>query len=539
MDMKKYAEAIEFAAIAHDGAYRKGTRIPYITHVVEAGLIAMTMTQDDNTIIAAILHDIVEDTSYKLNDIQSLFGTEVADLVSYESEDKMKEIPAKESWKIRKEAFLKHLEDAPLEAKIVCLADKLSNMRMSVKTFAEKGDDMWLAFNQKDKKEQEWYYRSIYQKCTELEDTDAYKEYVQCCDKVFGGQNDNLDGNCVDSNPVMYDPLIPEEKRVEWLQGFVESELEKITKFFDDKIPAGELAKPYVFLSNDILPYTFGEVSEKVVNTKLDGCSGKLNGTGQFNCPRDLERVIGIIKGNIEENKKEGTWDDLNEIMPGIEDLVFKEGTDNDKEVLSEIMEILSTRMFVHGYLLGKYLPDRHQIIIYYRAIEKALKERGIQGIGYQNEYYKAQLSSVIAHEYFHAMHHAMCLDNVPQDDPWYDVLWNDTHARIIKRYQKTEIKEALADFFSVLWCLEQANTSYMSAFEYVADNRFKDWKKLLYSAWPYAKALYLMKDDSYEWLPRSLSREAIRIGKEWFSKLLEASIETPENAYAVLRKRQ
>jgi myo-inositol-1(or 4)-monophosphatase len=186
MDMKKYAEAIEFAAIAHDGAYRKGTKIPYITHVVEAGLIAMSMTQDDTTIIAAILHDIVEDTPYELKDIKDLFGEEVAELVSFESEDKMREIPAADSWKIRKEAFLNHLENASLKAKIVCLADKLSNIRMSVKTYAEKGDDMWLVFNQKDKKEQEWYYRSIYEKCPELKDTDAYQEYLHCCDKVFG-----------------------------------------------------------------------------------------------------------------------------------------------------------------------------------------------------------------------------------------------------------------------------------------------------------------------------------------------------------------
>jgi myo-inositol-1(or 4)-monophosphatase len=186
MDMKRYAEAIEFAAIAHDGAYRKGTKIPYITHVVEAGLIAMTMTDDDNTIIAAILHDVVEDTSYELADIESRFGSEVAELVSYESEDKMRDIPAADSWKMRKEAFLAHLESVPLKAKIICLSDKLSNMRRSAITYLEKGDDMWLDFNQKDKNEQEWYYRSICEKIPELADTDAYKEYVKCCDEVFG-----------------------------------------------------------------------------------------------------------------------------------------------------------------------------------------------------------------------------------------------------------------------------------------------------------------------------------------------------------------
>lgn len=185
MNSKKYAEAVQFAAIAHDGAYRKGTKIPYITHVVEAGLIAMTLTDDEDTIVAAILHDIVEDTSYELTDIERLFGSKVAALVAHESEDKMQDLPANESWKLRKVIFLEHLEKAPIEAKKICLADKLSNMRLSVKTYTEIGDNMWLSFNQKDKHEQEWYYRSIYEKLTELKDTEAYKEYVQCCDKVF------------------------------------------------------------------------------------------------------------------------------------------------------------------------------------------------------------------------------------------------------------------------------------------------------------------------------------------------------------------
>ena len=186
MNSKIIVEAIQFAAIAHDGTYRKGTRIPYITHVIEAGLIAMSLTDDEETIIAAILHDIVEDTSFELIDIEKQFGSRVAELVSYESEDKMQHIPASESWKIRKKAFLNHLKDAPLEVKIICLSDKLSNMRMSIKTYDEKGDEMWLVFNQKDKKEQEWYYRNIYINMPELKNTSAFNEYVNACDYVFG-----------------------------------------------------------------------------------------------------------------------------------------------------------------------------------------------------------------------------------------------------------------------------------------------------------------------------------------------------------------
>ena len=188
MNSKRLAEATTFATIAHKNDNRKGTNIPYVSHAIEAGLIAMTMTTDEDVIIAAFLHDIVEDTPYELSDIEERFGKRVAQLVAYESEDKMKQLPPSTSWKIRKQATIDGLKEAPLEAQIICLSDKLSNIRLSVLTHKEKGDAMWEVFNQKDKKEQEWYYREIYRNLLELKETEAYREYVSLCDVVFGSQ---------------------------------------------------------------------------------------------------------------------------------------------------------------------------------------------------------------------------------------------------------------------------------------------------------------------------------------------------------------
>jgi myo-inositol-1(or 4)-monophosphatase len=178
-------KAVKFASRAHEGATRKGTDIPYIMHPIEAGLIVMTLSEDPDVAVAAILHDVVEDTDYSAADIAGKFGDRVADLVAHESEDKMRHMSPEDSWKLRKEAFIENLKEAPPEAKIICLADKLSNMRLSAKVHKKKGDAMWLDFNQKDKREQEWYYRSIYENIPELAGTEAYKEYVKLCDKVF------------------------------------------------------------------------------------------------------------------------------------------------------------------------------------------------------------------------------------------------------------------------------------------------------------------------------------------------------------------
>ena len=54
-------EAIEFATKAHAGQFRKGTKRPYIVHPVEVADIVATMTQDEEIICAAVLHDTIED----------------------------------------------------------------------------------------------------------------------------------------------------------------------------------------------------------------------------------------------------------------------------------------------------------------------------------------------------------------------------------------------------------------------------------------------------------------------------------------------
>ena len=55
------SEAMEFAAKAHEGQFRKGTRRPYIVHPREVSAIVSTMTDDEEIISAAVLHDTIED----------------------------------------------------------------------------------------------------------------------------------------------------------------------------------------------------------------------------------------------------------------------------------------------------------------------------------------------------------------------------------------------------------------------------------------------------------------------------------------------
>ncbi len=181
-----FGRAFDFASFAHRGTNRKGTELPFMVHPTEAAMIVSGMTDSVEIIAASLLHDVVEDTEYSVENIGQRFGAQIAGLVCEESEDKRENLPADESWKIRKEEFLEKLAKATIEAKKITLGDKLSNMRALHRDYREFGDEIWKRFNQKDKQEQGWYYRTIASLLDELNGYDAWKEYQLLCSEVFG-----------------------------------------------------------------------------------------------------------------------------------------------------------------------------------------------------------------------------------------------------------------------------------------------------------------------------------------------------------------
>lgn len=182
---KLWEQALSFAARAHDKAYRKGTQLPYIVHPIEVSFIVAEMTEDEEVIAAAALHDVVEDTEYTLEEIRMEFGDRVAFYVAAESENKYREMMPEESWKIRKQEFLDKLPNEPKEVKMIALADKLSNIRSTVAEYKRIGDEVWERFHQKDKKEHQWYHTSVCSILSEFSEYDSWKEYKQLCDEIF------------------------------------------------------------------------------------------------------------------------------------------------------------------------------------------------------------------------------------------------------------------------------------------------------------------------------------------------------------------
>ena len=185
--MELVSEAIAFAVKAHDGMRRKKGAAPYILHPMEAAVIVGTMTDDQDLIAAAVLHDVVEDTDVTIEEVEGKFGARIKELVAAETEDKRADLPPADTWRIRKEeslAELKATED--IGVLMVWLGDKLANMRSIYREWKEEGDAMWQRFNQKDVTEQAWYYRSIVKLTERLSNTSAWLEYKTLTELVFG-----------------------------------------------------------------------------------------------------------------------------------------------------------------------------------------------------------------------------------------------------------------------------------------------------------------------------------------------------------------
>ena len=181
--------AIIFATRAHSGTYRKGTKIPYIVHPIEAAAIVATMPDDPDMIAAAVLHDVVEDTDATLEEIRFFFNEHIARLVEAESEDKRKDLPPQETWMVRKMETLTFLrEEADREAKILALADKLSNIRAIHRDQKTIGDQLWQRFNEKSKEKHGWMYRQVAEALSELKYTFAWQEYDRLVRKTFEEQ---------------------------------------------------------------------------------------------------------------------------------------------------------------------------------------------------------------------------------------------------------------------------------------------------------------------------------------------------------------
>ena len=155
----RFQEALIYANELHAQQVRKGSNVPYFSHLLSVVALVLEDGGDEDQAIAALLHDAIEDQGGQKTrqEIQHKFGARVTEIINGCTDSDT--IP-KPPWKLRKQTFIEKFPSLSPEIRRVVLADKLHNARSILADYRRIGDDIWKIF--KGKREGTlWYYDSI------------------------------------------------------------------------------------------------------------------------------------------------------------------------------------------------------------------------------------------------------------------------------------------------------------------------------------------------------------------------------------------
>jgi (p)ppGpp synthase/HD superfamily hydrolase len=157
----RFSDALTFAEQLHRTQTRKGNDIPYVAHLMAVTATVLEWGGDEDTAIAALLHDAVEDqggdATAKL--IRTRFGDRVADLVLHCTDSASADPTQKRPWQERKDAYLERLAHADQPAALITAADKLHNITATLRDVRTHGPETLARFNEPGRVT--WYYRAV------------------------------------------------------------------------------------------------------------------------------------------------------------------------------------------------------------------------------------------------------------------------------------------------------------------------------------------------------------------------------------------
>jgi (p)ppGpp synthase/HD superfamily hydrolase len=155
----RFLRAFQFAADKHAGQTRKASTIPYIAHLMGVASLVLEAGGDEDLVIAALLHDVVEDCggAPMLNEVRRRFGKRVAKVVEGCTDaDRYPKPP----WRERKQGYIRRLRSAGADTRLVSAADKLNNVRSILTDYREIGPAVWPRFHG-GRDGTLWYYRAL------------------------------------------------------------------------------------------------------------------------------------------------------------------------------------------------------------------------------------------------------------------------------------------------------------------------------------------------------------------------------------------
>lgn len=162
-----FSDALAFASDLHALQTRKGTDIPYISHLLGVSSLVLEHGGSAQEAVAGLLHDSIEDQGHNYPGgvsalraaIKSRFGAAVLEIVDG-CTDSDTDPDSKPPWRARKETYIHHLESAKASVRLVSCADKLHNARAIVSDLRMMGDALFDRFNGA-KQGTLWYYQTL------------------------------------------------------------------------------------------------------------------------------------------------------------------------------------------------------------------------------------------------------------------------------------------------------------------------------------------------------------------------------------------
>lgn len=161
----RYTEALAYAAHHHHDQLRKGSRVPYLSHLMSVSALVLEHGGSQDAAMAALLHDAVEDAPEGqgpavLEEIEARFGTRVAATVRACSDGLDEPGNRSGTWEERKQPYLEALAHKTPDAALVTAADKTHNARCIAADVTAYGDEFWGVFNACPHR-LAWYYATV------------------------------------------------------------------------------------------------------------------------------------------------------------------------------------------------------------------------------------------------------------------------------------------------------------------------------------------------------------------------------------------
>jgi len=158
----RFVRALRFALAAHGDQKRKGTQIPYVSHLVQVAGLVLEHGGDADQAIAGLLHDAIEDCEgVSEAELFARFGPEVARIVRAVSDVVEGDTPRRKSpWLRRKRRFIAHLRHQDARVRLVAGCDKLDNLRSLLADLHAEGTRTLERFHGTPSQIR-WYYEAV------------------------------------------------------------------------------------------------------------------------------------------------------------------------------------------------------------------------------------------------------------------------------------------------------------------------------------------------------------------------------------------